>query len=110
MMGDKFVLVLAAAGLALVTLLSLPAAIVTAELLTKRATKRRICQYEDKDGKASQESLESFTAKFPKTFVLVFAAATCGLSFAAAVVSSVDESLFLDNWLIAGSSVGQIPI
>lgn len=105
-MGVNFMLILAAASLSSVALLSLPAFMAIVERLTKRASTHEFCQYGDEDGQATPGSLGKFTAKWPKVFVLIFAVATCGLSFAVAVLSPVVEELFPDNWLIAGSSVG----
>ncbi|KAH8899307.1 P-loop containing nucleoside triphosphate hydrolase protein [Thozetella sp. PMI_491] len=102
MMRNDSMLIAAATGLAAVGLLSVSAFTGLAVQLRKRDPKQET--YEDEDGKATAESVKAFSAKWSKTFVLLFAAVACGVSIAVAVISTQADESYLGNWLTAGAS------
>lgn len=97
MVPDGSLLVAVGTGVALIGLGSLPAAYGIASRLQRRDARQDT--YEDADGKATPESLKAFSTKLPKTFILAFAAAGCGVSVAVSLLSTHKEGLFVENWL-----------
>jgi hypothetical protein len=85
-------------GFAVIILCCIPSLSALVAQLSTREPRRDI--YEDADGKATPESMKAYTAKLPKTFVLLFAAIGCSLSLAIAV-PSVHRDWILKNWLSA---------
>jgi hypothetical protein len=67
-------------GIALIVLCSIPAASGFAKQLGRRDVKQDT--YEDEDGKATPESIKAYSAKLPKTLVLLSAAGGCAVSIA----------------------------
>lgn len=105
-MQDVSLTVASATGLGLVGLVSIPAIANLALQLTTREPKP--VTYEDKDGKATPESIEAYSAKWPKTLVILFAVIASATSIATAVLTTLHvgkDGLFLENWLSAGASV-----
>lgn len=106
MLVDDSLEIAVATGLAIVGLVSLPAVASLALQLTTREPKQDT--YEDKDGKATSESVKAYTAKWPKAFVVLFALVSSGASIATSVLTSLqsgNSGLFLENWLSTGASV-----
>lgn len=99
-----------ATGLGIILLVSIPAVFTFLLQLTTRQPKQDT--YEDKDGKATPESVTAYSAKLPKTLIVIFAALTCGTGIATAVLATLhigQDGLFLENWLSAGASVSKYP-
>lgn len=106
MLVDDSLEIAVATGLAIVGLVSVPAVSSLALQLTTREPKQDT--YEDNDGKATPESVNAYSAKWPKTFVLLFALLSSGTSIATSVLTSLQSGsngLFLENWLSTGASV-----
>lgn len=98
-----------ATGLGIILLVSIPAVFTFILQLTTRQPKQDA--YEDKDGKATLESVAAYSAKLPKILIVLFAALTCSTGIATAVLATLhigQDDLFLDNWLSAGASVSKI--
>lgn len=99
------------AGLALIAAITIPAAFAYVRQLTKRELKTG--SYEDKDGKASEESVKAYSAKWSKVFIVLFAAIANGTAIATAVLATLhvgDDGLFLEDWLTAAASVRYQPV
>lgn len=95
-----------ATGLGITGLVSIPAAITLILQFTTHQPKQDT--YEDEDGKATTESVAAYSAKLPKTLIVLFAALTCSTGIATAVIATLplgQDSLFLENWMSAGASV-----
>ncbi len=107
-MRDESMIRPIAAGLVVVGLFSVPAFTNLITQLSKRDAKQET--YEDGDGKASPESVKAFSSKWPKAFILFFAAVGCATSIALAVLTTDAKGLFLENWLTAGASVSYPPL
>lgn len=106
MLVDDSLEIAVATGLAIVGLVSVPAVSSLVLQLTTREPKQDT--YEDKDGKATPESVKAYSAKWPKTFILLFALLSSGTSIATSVLTSLEtgnSGLFLENWLSTGASV-----
>lgn len=105
-MSDRTLLLgSAATGLGLIGLLSIPAGVsFVAQFRRKEA---RTVVYEDDDGKSTPEAVQAYSAKIPKSFILLFAFIGLGLSVALAVLSTIGETngIFLENWLSVGTWV-----
>lgn len=105
-MQDESLKIAVASSFALIGLVSVPAAFTFIRQLTTREPRPDI--YEDEDGKATTESLKAYSAKWPKTFVVLFAIISCGTSIATGLLTTLHigkDGLFLENWLSAGASV-----
>lgn len=110
-MQDAPLEIAVAAGLAATGLISVPALSTFITQLTTREPKPET--YEDKDGRATPESVEAYSAKWPKTFVVLFAFLATGSSIATAILTTIHTEtvdLFLENWLSAAASVSQPPL
>lgn len=110
-MQDAPLEIAVAAGLAAIGLISVPALSTFITQLTTREPKPET--YEDKDGRATPESVEAYSAKWPKTFVVLFAFLATGSSIATAILTTIHTEtvdLFLENWLSAAASVSQSPL
>lgn len=97
-----------ATGLGIILLVSTPAFFTFTSQLTTRQPKQET--YEDKDGKATPESVTAYSARLPKTLIVLFAALTCSTGIATAVLATLhigQDGLFLENWLSAGASVSK---
>ena len=109
-MSETALLASVSSGLAVVVLLSIPANSKTFAQLHNREPKSE--HYEDEDGKSTPEAVKAYSAKFPKTFTLLFAVAGLGVSIALAVLSilhlAADKDLFLENWLSVGAWVSHL--
>lgn len=106
MLVDDSLEIAVATGLAIVGLVSVPAVFSLALQLTTREPKQDT--YEDKDGKATSESVKAYSAKWPKALILLFALVSSGTSIATSVLTSLqsgNNGLFLENWLSTGASV-----
>lgn len=107
-MSDKTVLLASsAAGLGLIGLLSIPAALSLASQLRRAESKTEV--YEDEDGKSTPEAVAAYSAKVSKACILLFAVIGLGLSIALAVLSTLGETngIFLENWLSVGTWVSR---
>lgn len=108
-MPDEPLRIAVATGLVIIGLVSVPAVLSLGLQLTKREPKQDT--YEDEDGKATPESLQAYSAKWPKTFILLFALLSSGTSTANAILTSLhteNNGLFLENWLSTVASVSCI--
>lgn len=86
-------------GLVLVALLTSPSIINIASHL--RGPKSISDIYEDKDGVATEQSVEEYSAKIPKAFLGIFTVAGLATSIALAVLGSIEgwDWMFVENWL-----------
>ena len=103
-------IVAVATGLGIIGLVSLPAVTTFSSQLTTRDPKQDA--YEDEDGKATPESVKAYSAKLPKSLIVLFAALGCATAIATAVLATLDigkDGLFLENWLSAAASVSPPP-
>jgi len=105
---NNLLLATSAAGLGIVSLLSIPAVRNVLEQLRKKEPHDPSAIYEDVDGKSTLEATRAFSAKWPKAFILVFSAAGLLLSIALGVLATIGdryagERLFLENWLCVGA-------
>ncbi|KAK3398126.1 P-loop containing nucleoside triphosphate hydrolase protein [Sordaria brevicollis] len=89
-------------GLALVGLGSLPAVSGFVQRFRKREARQEVL-YEDADGKATVESQRAYSAKVPKTVILLSAAAGFTLSIAIALLSTNQKTSSLNDWLSTGA-------
>ncbi|KAJ2903457.1 ATP-dependent bile acid permease [Zalerion maritima] len=58
--------------------------------------------YEDADGKSTPEAVASFSSRLPKSQIVLFSVAGCGLSIAESVLGTLrhqSHEIFLSNWL-----------
>jgi len=111
---NNLLLATSAAGLGIVSLLSIPAVRNVLEQLRKKEPHDPSAIYEDVDGKSTLEATRAFSAKWPKAFILVFSAAGLLLSIALGVLATIGdryagERLFLENWLCVGAWVSSCP-
>lgn len=86
-------------SLVVIALLTSPSIINIASHL--RAPKSISDIYEDKDGVATEKSVEEYSANIPKTFLGLSTIAGLGISIALAVLASIEgrDWMFLENWL-----------
>lgn len=97
----------AGAGLAVVAVCSVPA--VTGLVSQLRSPSAKDNFYEDKDGKSTPETIAAFSNRWPKTLVVLFAAAGSASSLAVAILStSGRQDAFLADWLIFSALVSGI--
>ncbi|RDW75857.1 putative ABC bile acid transporter [Coleophoma crateriformis] len=88
------------AGLVAVGLLTIPA--LFALFCHFRQKKPKSATYEDRDGVASKESIEQFSAKLPKIFLFLFIVAGLSVSIALAILEILnitEDGLILESWL-----------
>jgi hypothetical protein len=105
-MSEGLVLPLTSVGLAFVALCASPAIIAILTQLRDRTPKDNF--YEDRDGKATPESIAAFSNRRPKTVILLLSSVGAGTSIAIAILSTIDRvkyGSFLENWLIAAAWV-----
>jgi hypothetical protein len=95
------------AGLAVAGLLSIPA--IKGFLSQIRTREQRVEIYEDKDGKATPESMRAYRTTIPKTLVVLSASVGSGISIAQAVFSHRVGDRFVENWIISGTWVRLCP-
>lgn len=95
-------------GLALVGLGSLPAVSGFVQRFRKREARQEVL-YEDADGKATVESQRAYSAKVPRTVILLSAAAGFALSIAIALLSTNQKTSSLNDWLSTGAWVRICP-
>ncbi|KAI5467371.1 P-loop containing nucleoside triphosphate hydrolase protein [Mariannaea sp. PMI_226] len=91
-------------GLATVALSAFPALTAIFTQLRNRTPKDNF--YEDEDGKATPESIASFSNRRSKMVILLLSSGGIGTSIAIAVLSTLDrtkDTLFLENWLTAAA-------
>ncbi|KAH7027455.1 P-loop containing nucleoside triphosphate hydrolase protein [Microdochium trichocladiopsis] len=105
---STLLLATSAAGLGVVGLLSIPAALNILEQLHKKEPYDPDTVYEDADGKSTPEATKAFSAKWPKAFILFFSAAGLLVSIALGVLAIISDNklantLFLENWLCVGT-------
>ncbi|KAK0648255.1 hypothetical protein B0T16DRAFT_444367 [Cercophora newfieldiana] len=99
---DALNLAVAAAGLAISGLTSLPAIIAIARRRPKATNKDEI--YRDSDGEATSESAAAFSTIWRRVFVVLWAGAGLGCQTALAVIAETSrEGLSLGNWLITAA-------
>ncbi|PVH84104.1 P-loop containing nucleoside triphosphate hydrolase protein [Cadophora sp. DSE1049] len=86
-------------SLILVALLTTPSILNIASHLRSPKSISEI--YEDKDGVATEKSVEEYSAKIPKAFLGIFTIAGLGSSIALAVLASIEgwDWMFVENWL-----------
>jgi len=86
-------------SLALVALLTVPSILNIASHLRSPKSISEI--YSDKDGVATEKSVQEYSAKIPKTFLGIFTIAGLGSSIALAVLASIKgwDWIFVENWL-----------
>lgn len=97
-----------ATGLGVVGLMSTPAVVNLVLQLT--TPEPRQDGYEDQDGKATPESFKAYSAKWPKSLIVLFSLITASTSLATAVLATLhvdNHDLFLENWLSVGASVSR---
>ncbi|ROV89185.1 hypothetical protein VPNG_10207 [Cytospora leucostoma] len=105
-MHENSTIVAVAIGLGIVGLVSLPAISTFILQLTRHEPKQDT--YEDKDGKATPDSVKAYSAKVPKSLIVLFAALGFATATSMAVLASIHverDGLFLENWLGAGASL-----
>lgn len=88
-------------GLALVVIATLPSALAAVSHF-RRKDKATAELYEDQDGVATEESMVKYSAKWPKTFLSVFATLGFAFATASAVLATVNQSgtfVLIQNWL-----------
>lgn len=95
-------------GLALVGLGSLPAVSGFVQRFRKREARQEVL-YEDADGKATVESQRAYSAKVPKTVILLSATAGFALSIAIALLSTSKKASSVNDWLSTGAWVQSCP-
>ncbi|KAG8163353.1 hypothetical protein KVR01_006650 [Diaporthe batatas] len=103
---DSSMVVAVATGLGIIGLVSIPALFTLTLHLTARQPRQDT--YEDEDGKATPESVAAYSARLPKTLILLFAALACSTGIATAVLATLPpghDGLFLQDWLGAGASM-----
>lgn len=108
MIRDDYTFPIVAAGLVVIVLFSVPSVSSILHQLSK-GEKKSDEIYEDEDGKATAESVKAFSAKVPKTSILLFAAVGLGLSLALGILSTSDEDLGIENWLSVAGWVCFLP-
>lgn len=105
-MQDTSLTIASATGLGVVGLVSTPAVVnLVLQLMTPEP---RQDSYEDQDGKATPESFKAYSAKWPKSLIVLFSLITASTSLATAVLATLhvdNHDLFLENWLSVGASV-----
>ncbi|KAF3764503.1 hypothetical protein M406DRAFT_81350 [Cryphonectria parasitica EP155] len=105
-MQDESLTIACATGLAVIGLVSVPAISTFISQLTTRKLKQD--GYEDKDGKATPESVKAYSAKWPKTLIVLFAFLASGTSIASAIWTTIyarKHGPLLENWLSAGALI-----
>lgn len=105
-MHENSTIVAVATGLGVIGLVSLPAISIFVLQLTTHEPKQNT--YEDKDGKATPDSVKAYSAKVPKSLIVLFAALGFATAISTAVLATIHverDGLFLENWLGAGASV-----
>ncbi|POS69520.1 hypothetical protein DHEL01_v212086 [Diaporthe helianthi] len=106
-MHHDSMLVAVATGLAVIGLLSIPAVFTSASRFATRQP-RQDDSYEDEDGKATPESVAAYSARLPKTLIVLFAALACSTGIATAGLATLPpgpDRLSLQDWLSAGASI-----
>lgn len=91
-------------GLALVALGASPAIVAILAQLRNRTPRDNF--YEDRDGKATPESIAAFSNRRPKIVILLLSSVGAGTSIAIAILSTIDRAkygFFLENWLTAAA-------
>lgn len=102
---------LAAGGLLLVALLSIPSIWTIVGQIRRGAPKNNF--YEDRDGKSTPEAVAEFSNRKPKAAVLLFSLVGLGTSIAISVLAVTDSKRdqTLDGWFATASWVRtSIPI
>jgi hypothetical protein len=101
---DTLDLAVAAAGLAISGLTTLPA--VVALVTRSREARQKDEIYRDEDGEATPESVAAFSTKWRRTFVLLWAGAGLSCQIALVVIAEAGKKkFFLHNWLTTGAWV-----
>lgn len=93
-------------GLAIVALFTIPALVTIIRQIRKGAPKDNF--YEDRDGKATPESIAAFSNKAPRAVILLFASLGLGTSISISVLTTLHherDGLFLENWMVTASWV-----
>lgn len=96
---------LSAAGLGIVGAFSVPTVVTIARQIRKGAPKDNF--YEDRDGKATPESIAAFSNRIPRAAILLFASLGLATSISISVLTTLDaqDGLFLENWMVTASWV-----
>ncbi|KAK4227258.1 hypothetical protein QBC38DRAFT_364659 [Podospora fimiseda] len=101
MVSNDSVRVAVGAGLAVISLFSLPAASNAVMRLRKREPRQDT--YEDADGKSTPEAVKAFSTKLPKSLLLISAIAGLALSIAISLLSAPAKAISLEDWLSTAS-------
>lgn len=105
-MSETVMLPLTAIGLALVTLFASPAVVSILAQIRSRTPKDNF--YEDRDGKATPESVAAFSNRGPKAVIVFVSSLGAGASLATSVLSTIHDTEhgpFLQNWLTTAAWV-----
>jgi hypothetical protein len=113
MAGDEPIMVehlpllaVSATGLGLVGVLTTPTVVTIARQIRLGAPKDNF--YQDRDGKATPESIAAFSNRIPRAFILLFASLGLATSISISVFTTIaqaQDGLFLENWLVTASWV-----
>lgn len=106
MTGYDSLLAFFGTGAAIIGLCSIPA--VSAVATRIRRPEPKIDIYEDEDGKATPESMKAFSAKVPKTLILLFAAAGLPISVALLLLAVHDPALTLESLVLVSAAWGAL--
>lgn len=97
---------LSAAGLGIVGFFTIPSILTIVRQIRKGAPKDNF--YQDRDGKATPESIAAFSNRVPKALILLFASLGLGTSISISVLTALDparDGLLLENWMVTASWV-----
>lgn len=106
-MHHDSIAVAVATGLGIIGLVSIPAVLTSTLHFTARRQPKQDT-YEDEDGKATPDSVAAYSARLPKTLIVLFAALACSTGIATAVLATLppgQDGLFLQVWLSAAASI-----
>lgn len=109
-MHHDSMVVAVATGLGIIGLVSIPAVFTSTLHFTARRQPKQDT-YEDEDGKATPDSVAAYSARLPKTLIVLFAALACSTGIATAVLATLppgQDGLFLQDWLSAAASVSML--
>jgi hypothetical protein len=97
--NDSRSLAAGGAGVVLISLLTLPSLFRTVSHF--RSSTPKPLRYEDKDGIATDESIDSYSAKFSKVLLTIFNLLGLSTAIALAVLGTLDSRmvLFIEPWL-----------
>jgi hypothetical protein len=97
-MRNEYLLALFGTCVGVIGLCSFPSLSAVAARLTKPDVKQET--YEDADGKATPESMKAFSAKVPKTIILLLAATGLPISIALLLLTLHDLAITLESLVL----------